>query len=136
MLAKRVLVVHDDVDARRIYRAALEFAGFEVVEAVNAGDIRAATETALPSAVVCDLYVAAMADESVVSRIRRDPRLAGTPVLVLSAWNSSAHRDLALQLGVDAFMHLPVSPAKLVDEVRRLVGMPGSAWTAMELRES
>src|SRR5689334_22072124 len=113
MFAKRVLVVHDDVDARRIYRAALEFAGFEVIEAVDAGDIRAATEAAVPSAVVCDLYVEAMADECVVARIRRDPRLSGTPVLVLSAWNSSAHRDLALQLCADAFMHLPVSPAKL-----------------------
>jgi DNA-binding response OmpR family regulator len=134
MPTRRVLVVHDDADARRIYRAALEFAGFEVVEALDARDIRAATEATVPSAVICDLYVRAVADESVVARLRRDPRLTGTPVLVLSAWSSAAHRELALQLGVESFMHMPVSPARLVEEVRRVVGLPASPGPSLEIR--
>jgi len=124
MLARRVLVVHDDSDARRIYRAALEFAGFDVLEAVDAAGIRAAAEQD-PSVIVTDLFVRFVADESVVARLRRDPRLTSTPVLVLSAWTSAPHRELALQLGVDAFLHLPVSPQRLVAEVHRVVGVAG-----------
>jgi DNA-binding response OmpR family regulator len=124
MLARRVLVVHDDSDARRIYKAALEFAGFEVIEAVDAAGIRTAAEKT-PSVIVCDLFVRSVADESVVARMRRDPRLTSTPVLVLSAWTSASHRELALQLGVDAFLHLPVSPQRLIEEVHRVVGTAG-----------
>ena len=128
MLARRVLVVHDDVDARRIYRAALEHAGFEVVEAVDAAGIGAAGDSP-PSVIVCDLYVRAVGDESVVARMRRDPRLTSCPVLVLSAWTANSDRELALRLGVEAFLNLPVSPARLVTEVHRVIGRGGERPT-------
>jgi CheY-like chemotaxis protein len=124
MVSRRVLVVHDDADARRIYRAALEHAGFEVIEALDAAAIFAAAEST-PSVIVSDLYVRAVVDESVVARMRRDPRLTTTPVLVLSAWTSGPDRELALRLGVESFLNLPVSPARLIAEILRVIGDGG-----------
>jgi DNA-binding response OmpR family regulator len=118
---KRVLVVHDDSDFRRIYRATLEHAGFSVIETDEPGDVRAAFAEPV-ALVICDLYVNQVGDESFVSWLHRDERTQGVPVMVVTAWTAEKHRMVAAKVGADTFLQLPVPPKTLLEEVQRMLG--------------
>jgi DNA-binding response OmpR family regulator len=125
--ARHVLVVHDDADYRRIYRAALEYAGFEVTDTESASEAFAAFERDGIALVICDLYVHDLGDESFVALLRRDPRSARVPVLVVTAWTTPQHQVVAERAQVETCMSLPVTPKALIAEVNRLLGgVPGS----------
>lgn len=122
MVTRHVLVMHDDADYRRIYRAALEYAGLGVIEADCAADALAAFDAGPISLVICDLYARDVADESFVARLRRDPRAANVPVLVVTAWTTAPHRIIAERARVDSFLSLPVTPKVLIEQVGKMLG--------------
>lgn len=124
MVARHVLVMHDDADYRRIYRAALEYAGLNVIEADSAAGALTAFDTAPIALVICDLYARDVADESFVARLRRDPRAAGVPVLVVTAWTTTSHRIVAERARVESFLGLPVTPKVLIEQVSTMLGEP------------
>ncbi|HEX6051487.1 MAG TPA: response regulator [Gemmatimonadaceae bacterium] len=132
MSVRRVLVVHDDTDFRRIYRAALEHAGFDVVDTDDPIEARQAFDLGSIALVVCDLYIRMVADESFVSWLKRDPRAATVPVMVVTAWGSESHRIVATNCGADTFLRLPVAPKTLLEEVQRVLGPlpPESAFVS------
>ena len=122
MTVRRALLLHDDPDCRRIYEAALLYAGFDVVETDDPERAFASVRSAPPSIIVTDLYLQGIADETVAARLRREPNAAGVPIIAISAWTSEPHRRLAQQTGVTAFLRLPVSPGELLATVLELVG--------------
>lgn len=49
----------------------------------------------------------------VLAELRRDPELATTPVLMLSARTQAADREAAARAGADRFLTKPFSPLEL-----------------------
>ena len=66
-------------------------------------------------AIVTDLNMPRMDGFELIRRVRADGRLAGTPIVVISADTDPATPQRIRQLGVTAFFTKPFSPA----EVRR-----------------
>ena len=66
-------------------------------------------------AIVTDLNMPRMDGFELIRRVRADGRLAGTPIVVVSADTDPATPRRIAQLGVNAFFAKPFSPA----EVRR-----------------
>ena len=66
-------------------------------------------------AVVTDLNMPRMDGFEMIRRIREDPDLSSTPIIVVSADTDPGTPDRVAQLGVSAFFPKPFSPA----EVRR-----------------
>jgi CheY-like chemotaxis protein len=85
---KTVLLVEDDEAVRDVLQDLLEDRGYDVVPATNgkqAIDFLAGETDVRPDVVVLDLMTPLVTGWQVLERLRREPRLAEVPVVVISA---------------------------------------------------
>jgi uncharacterized protein (TIGR02266 family) len=74
--------------------------------------------------VLADLYMPVMDGFALVERMRSDPALLSTPILVISAGGADA-RARALDLGADVYLQKPVQFADIIQTVRALLKLRG-----------
>ena len=122
-LKVKVLVVDDYPDAREMYRAYLEYSGFEVVEAGNGVEaLQRAVETE-PDIILMDLSLPVMDGWEATRRLKADQRTAGIPVVALTGHALVGISDGARRAGCDAFVSKPCLPEDLVKEIRKVLDL-------------
>ena len=120
-MERTILLAHEDPDCRRIYRTALEYAGWYVRDTENGDAALELLSSERIDAVVSDLFVRGTGDDLLVRRIRSVPAAAHIPIVVLTGWGSTEHEVFALREGADEFLVMPVTPQRLVDVLKTLV---------------
>jgi len=119
---KKILIVEDHADIRRLIRMTLEFEDCEIHEAPDAPSGWDLVRELLPDVVLLDVMMPGALDGLDLCRaIKADARLRMTPVIVLSARGSSADREAGLQAGADAYLVKPFSPMQLLELLGTLV---------------
>ncbi|MFT3953913.1 MAG: response regulator [Piscinibacter sp.] len=112
---KKILIVDDHVDIRRLIRLTLEVEDCEVREAADAA---AGWQEALrfkPDLVLLDVMMPGDGNGlDLCLAIKLEPSLARTRVIMLSARGSSTDRDAGLRSGADAYLVKPFSPMQLL----------------------
>ncbi len=132
MQSRTILVVDDCADNRVVYGSLLEFFGFRVVEACNGDEgVRQAGQH-LPDLIVMDLAMPVMSGLEATRLLKRDPRTARIPLLILSAHDTAAMQRDAVSAGCDAYLIKPARPDRILRELERLLGValeevPGAA---------
>ena len=118
-----VLVIDDDPTVHDLVGRILEREGIPVV-AVNSGDegISLAREIH-PSAIILDVMMPGNDGWHVLRELKREPRLAGIPVLMLTIVDD---RSFGMALGASEYLTKPVDRDRLVEVVRRLRHESGS----------
>jgi two-component system, cell cycle response regulator DivK len=119
-----LLLVEDDEDSRTLYRLALEYFGYDVMEAADGADGLAAARVRLPGLVILDLSLPRMDGWSTLRELRADPATARVPAMALTGHATESVRARAVAAGFDLFLPKPVPPSEVLDHVRRLVGPP------------
>jgi two-component system, cell cycle response regulator DivK len=117
----RILVVEDSPDLRKLLRLTFEGEGYEVL---TAGDGLAAVETALresPDAVVMDMSLPRLDGYNAARLMRREPALAGIPLIACTAFNRWEWRGKAIAAGFDAFMTKPLDLRRLTATLATLL---------------
>jgi len=80
-----VLLIEDDLEALAIFGQILRENGFEARTAATAEDGLRELEAGPPAAIVLDLRLPTLDGIEVLRRIRAAPRLASTPVTIITA---------------------------------------------------
>src|ERR1051325_8573765 len=128
-IRRKVLLVEDDDDTRRVYSIMLRHAGIEVIEAANGTEaVQLALENT-PDLILMDMNLPMLDGWEAARRIRSDARAGTTPLLAFSALIASPadlRRDIVL---FDGFIAKPVSPAELVRRVTAYVALLAPAPT-------
>jgi len=107
----RLLVVDDDDEKRRAYETHFTRAGFEVEGASSLKEAADRLAAGAFQAVISDISLTpsvgneGLAIAAYLRHLNRHP----TPVLVLTAYGDPEKATAAARLGVDAFLHKPVS---------------------------
>lgn len=117
----KVLLIDDDPDFREFVRIVLESHGYQVVEAENEATGLAAARSESPALVLLDAMMSyELAGVGIIRTLREDPRLAHTPLILISAVLSE-DEDRFLPADekamVQRFLSKPVSPDQLLAEV-------------------
>lgn len=112
----RVVVVEDEPEMLEILLVNLEQAGYSVVPARDGVEACRLLDAADCDAIVLDLGLPGMSGFRLASLLRRDPRLRGVPVLVVTAFQFEEVEDIAEE-GVQGFLTKPFDPADLVDRL-------------------
>jgi two-component system cell cycle response regulator DivK len=116
-----VLVVEDYQDAREMYAAYLQFAGYGVAEAANGVEAIEKTRELLPDIVLMDLALPRMDGWEATRRLKRDPRTKHIPIVALTGHALAGHAEGAKEAGCDAFVTKPCLPDALVAEIKKLL---------------
>ncbi len=123
-----ILVIDDSSSVRTLARAALERAGYDVVDACDGSDAMERLDGRAFGVIVCDLSMPRMDGLNFLRYLRNHPRYKFTPLAMLSTETRPDIRSDVRTAGAQAFITKPCTPAALVDTVKRLcVGSP--RWT-------
>lgn len=124
MVRRRLLLVDDEADNRRVYGDALEAAGYAVKRASSAREAFAAATTSVPDLVLSDVSMPGGDGLSLLAKLRGDSRTAQVPVILMSGVFKGTE-DLAegLDSGADDYLPKPVAlpliRAKIAAVLRR-----------------
>ena len=114
-----VLVVDDLDDTRELLAEFLMHAGYHSIMAGNGDEALKRLEQIRADAIVTDLVMPGMGGAELVRRVRADPRLGKTPVIVLTG---SGREQALAELGEDArgVAAILLKPVRLSDLQRAL----------------
>jgi CheY-like chemotaxis protein len=110
----KILLIDDEADFRQVISRSLLKHGFEVLEAADGKEgLRRAAES-VPDLILCDLMMPQMNGYEVLAALRGEEKLAGIPVIFLTAQSEPAEVRQGMNLGADDYL---TKPAKILDVV-------------------
>ncbi len=121
---KRVLVVDDDSSIIELFQDMLERdPRFLVKVAMNGYDAGLLTEGFRPHVIVLDYMLPDINGHIVCKRIRDNPDLAGTKILIVSGVVNAAEVENLLRSGADDFVKKPFTLQHIVDRISNMAGV-------------
>ncbi|MDG2304161.1 MAG: response regulator [Candidatus Binatia bacterium] len=120
-MAERILVVDDEPDLLELVRVNLAQEGFRVDLASSGRVALAELRRAKPDLVVLDLMLPDISGTDLCRRIRADPDLSETPIIILTAKADEVDRVVGFEVGADDYVTKPFSPRELVLRVRAVL---------------
>ena len=119
---KSILVAEDSITSRMLLKNILASAGFDVHTAVDGVEAWTALKERQFNAVVSDIQMPRMDGFDLTAKIRGDAKLAGLPVVLVTALESRPDRERGIEVGADAYIvKSSFDQSNLLDVMRRLI---------------
>ncbi len=115
--ATRILLIDDSLSVRKFIGRMLQAAGYQVDTAVDGeeGLRKAALESY--RLIITDLEMPKMNGYEVIQSLRELPHTRTTPIMVMTTRAADKHRQIAMNLGANAYIAKPVEERSLILEV-------------------
>lgn len=120
MSGKKILVVDDDADFSQLLQFDLKKNGYEVVAAYNGeeGLEKAASEK--PNLIVLDIKMPKMDGYTFVRRLKKDPDMKNTPLIVLTSYEPM--KDMFQLEGVNDYFVKSANMEGLLAAIKKNLG--------------
>jgi len=119
---KRILIIEDQPDIRKLIHMTLEFERYEIHEAADGGLGLRMAKALLPDLMLLDIMMPGELDGLQVCRcIKSDPDLAHIKVVLLTARGQATDREAGNKVGADEYLVKPFSPLQLIDVIENLI---------------
>ena len=117
----KVLVVDDNPQNTELVSAYLETLPVEVATAVDGVEAMEQAERFRPDLVLLDVMMPRMSGFEVCQKIKQNPALRDTVVIMLTALHEVGDFERAVECGCDDFLTKPVNKLELLTRVRSLL---------------
>jgi two-component system cell cycle response regulator DivK len=121
MTPRRILIVEDTEDNRRIMRDLLSNAGFDIVEAHDGQAAVAAAANYVPDLILMDIQLPVLNGYEAIRRIKADPKLQAIPIVAVTSYALTGDKESARAAGCDRYVAKPFSPRQLLATIRELL---------------
>ncbi len=115
--SKTVLTVEDSPNIRRLIAYNLKRAGYHVLEAGTGKEAVKVLQSTVPDLIILDIRMPEMDGFQLLELMRRYPKAASIPVIMLTALSQPTDVDRALHLGVIDYLVKPLDPTLLLAKV-------------------
>jgi len=116
---RTVLIADDDPSLRMLVSATLTSKDYEIVEATTGDETLTAALSAKPQVVLLDVRMPGMSGLDVCRRIKADPSLVGTRVVMLTGAATPEDVAAGQAAGADLYLTKPFRPLELLQIVER-----------------
>ena len=119
-MAKSILVVEDNPDAREMVSVVLTAAGFVVKTAEDGQQALDVVEDWVPDLIITDIQMPNLDGIEMIKRMRHLFRCKTVPIVVMSAFSSAATEE-ALAAGANQSAAKPMQVEAFINLVKRLL---------------
>lgn len=119
---KTVLIIEDEEDTAELFAEMMRVSGFRVLKTTNSAPALTMMTADKPDVVVLDIMMPETSGLDILRQMRRDPELAGVPVVVVSAKSMPADIKNGMEAGASTYLTKPVGFLDLKDAVERAMG--------------
>ena len=120
-MTKRILVIEDHEENRRLLRDLLTSAGYEMIAAVTGEEGLRLAEERRPDLILMDIQLPGLDGYEVTRRLKANPALRRIPVIVVTSYALSGDDVKAAEAGSDAYVAKPFSPRDLLAKIREFL---------------
>lgn len=121
-----VLLVEDTEDNRFMMRRLLEMSGYRVVEAMNGEEAVKVARAETPQLILMDLSLPVIDGLAATRLIRKVPALEATPIIAVSAHDTSDFQAEAVEAGCNSYVTKPIDFTELEQLISQLLTHDGS----------
>lgn len=122
-MSKRILVVEDHEDNRRILQDLLSSAGYEMLVAETGLDGVTMAGQHRPDLILMDIQLPEIDGYEATRRIRADPALRLIPIIAVTSYALSGDDRIALDAGCSAYVTKPFSPRQLLATIKEQLSL-------------
>jgi two-component system cell cycle response regulator DivK len=122
--APTILVIEDYSDTRRLLSGMLRYRGFNVVEAEDGLEGLLKAGSTYPDLIILDLAMPEMDGVEAAHRIHAQPKLARTPIFVISAYVTKEVEADVRAAGCVAIFPKPFDVQALLARIHSTIGLP------------
>jgi chemosensory pili system protein ChpA (sensor histidine kinase/response regulator) len=119
-----ILLVEDTSEQRDLVAMYLGMNGYHVEVANDGIEGLAQARKSKPDLILLDLGMPKMDGYQVIQELRADDALKDIPIVIISAWTASTHRERAKAAGADVFITKPFELTHILKTVQKYV-LPG-----------
>ena len=121
--SRTVLIIEDEADAAELFAEMMRVSGFHVLKTTNSAPALSMMSTNKPDVVILDIMMPETSGLDILRQMRRDPELAGVPVVVVSAKSMPADIKNGMEAGASTYLTKPVGFLELKDAVEKAMGI-------------
>lgn len=122
MTIKKVLIVDDDPDIRKIGRLSLTGLGrWDVCLASSGKEALQVATTERPDVILLDITMADMDGMSTLQKLREHPVTQATAIIMTAARFEQREVDMVIQAGAVGMLGKPFNPMTLPGEIKYLI---------------
>ncbi|HEY3065132.1 MAG TPA: response regulator [Methylomirabilota bacterium] len=122
----KVMVVDDSLSVRKVVERALATRNIGVVSAASGSEALEALEREAPDVVVCDVVMPDRDGYQICDYIKNHPRLAKTPVLLISGIVNNTVLEKAAKVNSNGVMGKPFAAEDLLKKIDDLLAAAGN----------
>jgi two-component system cell cycle response regulator len=117
----KILIVDDNAQNAELLQAYLEPLDYIIRIAVDGVDALETIEHFLPDIVLLDIMMPRMSGFEVCKRLKKNPKTADIPVVMVTALNEIGDIERGVDCGADDFLSKPINKLELVTRVKSLL---------------
>lgn len=118
---KKILLVDDEEGFLAVIKEALEMRGFDIMTAKNAVEAGIELASKSPDLILMDIRMPGINGLQACSAIKKNPKTAEIPLIVVSAVSDESEIKKAYKTGIVDYFVKPVDIEKLVGRIKELL---------------
>jgi two-component system cell cycle response regulator DivK len=120
---KKVLVIEDNEDNRKIVRYALERAGYEVISAGRGEEGVEIAVRELPYFIIMDINLPGIDGIETTKRIRASKADGHIPIIAITSFAMAGDRERIMASGCNGYIEKPIDPLTIVEQIHKIIGV-------------
>ena len=115
---KKILIIEDQPDIRKLVRMTLDFNDYEIHDTADAETGMRMVEEIGPDLILLDIMMPGRMDGLALCRLlKNSDTYRSIPLILLTARGQQADREAGVNAGADEYMVKPFSPIRLIEVV-------------------
>lgn len=121
-MEKTILVVEDDKFLRELMTQKLTREGFQISQAVDGEEGIKKIKEEKPGLVLLDLILPGIDGFEVLSRVKGDPDISNTPVIILSNLGQREDIERGMKMGAaDYLIKAHFTPGEIIEKIKNII---------------
>lgn len=117
---KTVMIIEDEPDAAEMFAEMMRANGFRVIKMFSSGPAISMISQERPDVIILDVMMPDISGIEVLRYMRREPKLASIPVIIVSAKTMPSDIKAGLDAGASMYFTKPVGFRELVQAAEDL----------------